>query len=118
MASALALRRRALDEVGLFDEGFPLYFNDVDLCYRLREAGWKIVFEPAAQVIHYYGRSSTWRVRPAAIVESHRSLLRFYRKHYRGSISCFGYLLVMAAAWLTMWPRALLASVAQRLTRA
>ncbi len=42
MASALALRRAALDEVGLFDEDFPLYFNDVDLCYRLKQAGWKI----------------------------------------------------------------------------
>ena len=117
MASALALRRRALEETGLFDEDFPLYFNDVDLCYRLREAGWKIVFEPAAQVIHYYGRSSTWQVRPAAIVESHRSLIRFYRKHYRGRIGCLGYWLVVSAAWLTAWPRALLASIAQRLLR-
>lgn len=118
MASALALRRRALEETGLFDDDFPLYFNDVDLCYRLREAGWKIVFEPAAQVIHYYGHSSTWQVRPAAIVESHRSLIRFYRKHYRGRIGCLGYWLVVSGAWLTMWPRALLASIAQRLLRA
>ena len=106
MASALALRRSAIEQVGLFDESFPLYFNDVDLCYRLRQAGWKIVFEPKANAIHYYGLSSTWQVRPAGIVESHRSLIRFYRKHYRGRICWCSYTAVIASAWLTMWPRA------------
>ncbi len=106
MASALALRRAALDEVGLFDESFPLYFNDVDLCYRLKQAGWRIVFEPQAKVTHHYGLSSTWQVRPSAILQSHRSLIRFYRKHYRGRICPCEYALVVAGAWLTMWPRA------------
>jgi N-acetylglucosaminyl-diphospho-decaprenol L-rhamnosyltransferase len=109
MASALALRRAALDEVGSFDEGFPLYFNDVDLCCRLKQAGWRIVFEPKAKVTHHYGQSSTWQVRPSAILQSHRSLIRFYRKHYRGRICPCEYGLVVAAAWLTMWPRAGLA---------
>jgi len=114
MASALALRRAALDQVGLLDEDFPLYFNDVDLCYRLRRAGWKIVFEPRAQVIHHYGQS-TWQVRPAAIMQSHRSLIRFYRKHYRREIGWLGYHLVTVGAWLSMWPRAAFAWVGQRL---
>lgn len=105
MASALALRRGALEEVGLFDEEFPLYFNDVDLCYRLRRAGWRIVFEPKAKVLHHHGRS-TWQVRPGAILESHRSLVRFYRKHYRGRIGWLGYWAVIALAWVTMYPRA------------
>ena len=105
MASAFALRREALDEVGLFDENFPLYFNDVDLCYRLRQAGWRIVFEPAAKVAHVHG-ASTWQVRPRAIFDSHRSLMRFYRKHYRGRVCPCEYGAVMALAWVTMWPRA------------
>jgi len=105
MASALALRRAALDEVGLFDESFPLYFNDVDLCYRLRRAGWRIVFEPRAKVLHHHGRS-TWQVRPGAIIESHRSLIRFYRKHYRGRVGWMGYWAAIALAALTMYPRA------------
>jgi len=109
MASALALRRAALDEAGLFDESFPLYFNDVDLCYRLKQAGWRIVFEPKARVTHHYGQSSTWQVRPSAILQSHRSLIRFYCKHYRGRICPCEYGLVVAGAWLTMWPRAGLA---------
>lgn len=114
MASALALRRRALDEVGLFDEAFPLYFNDVDLCYRLRQAGWRIVYEPAAKAIHHFGESSTWRVRPNAILESHRGLIRFYAKHYRGRITALSYWTVIVLAWLTMWPRAALAALCGR----
>jgi len=105
MASALAVRRAAVDEVGLFDEGFPLYFNDVDLCYRLREAGWRIVFEPKAKVLHHHGQS-TWQVRPRAVLESHRSLIRFYRKHYRGRVGWLGYWAAVALAGLTMYPRA------------
>jgi len=116
MASAFAVRRSALDEVGLFDEDFPLYFNDVDLCYRLREAGWRIVYEPRAQVIHYYGQS-TRQVRATAVLESHRSLVRFYRKHYRGRIGWPGYTAVTLGARLTMWPRAALAWIAQRVHR-
>jgi hypothetical protein len=109
MASALALRRQALDEVGLFDEHFPLYFNDADLCYRLKRAGWRIVFEPRARVKHFFGESSTWQVRPAAVLESHRSLIGFYAKHYWGHICFCEYLAVVLGAWLTMWPRAALA---------
>jgi len=109
MASALVLRRSALEQVGLFDEAFPLYFNDVDLCYRLKQAGWRIVFEPAAKVKHQHG-ASTRQVRPRAIVESHRGLMRFYRKHYRGRVCPCEYAAVMALTWLTMWPRALWAA--------
>ena len=105
MASALALRRAALEKVGLFDESFPLYFNDADLCYRLRQAGWRIIFQPAARVLHHHG-SSTAQVRVQAVLESHRSLIQFYRKHYRGKVSFAGYWAVVLMAALTMYPRA------------
>ncbi len=115
MFSALALRRAALDDVGLFDEAFPLYFNDVDLAYRLRQGGWSIILEPAAKVVHHYGQSSTWQVRFPTILESHRSLIRFYRKHYRGRIGWIGYTAVVLGAWLSMYPRAFVAWLLQRL---
>ncbi len=105
MASALALRRAALDDAGLFDEGFPLYFNDVDLCYRLRQGGWKIVFEPRAKVLHHHGRSTS-QVRASAVIDSHRGLIRFYRKHYRRGAGRVGYWTVVGGAWLAMYPRA------------
>jgi GT2 family glycosyltransferase len=90
MTSCLLLRRAALAAVGNFDEQFPLFFNDVDLCYRLRAAGWEIWYDPRIRVLHH-GGASTRQVRPAAIWQSHRGLLRFYRKHYRARIGPIGY---------------------------
>ncbi len=82
MTSALLVRRSALDAVGLFDEGFPLFFNDVDLCFRMKEMGWEIWYEPGLTVVHD-GGASTRQIRPEAIRQSHRGLERFYEKHYR-----------------------------------
>jgi hypothetical protein len=90
MASALLIRRRALLQVGLFDEQFPLFFNDVDLCYRLRQAAWRIYFVPQAQAIHHVG-ASTSQARGEALRLSQQGLARFYRKHYRGAFSCPAY---------------------------
>ncbi len=85
MASALLLRGAALKEVGGMDEDFPIFFNDVDLCKRLWDAGWQIWFMPSASMDHV-GGASTSQVPRRMLVESHRSFVRFYRKHYRGSI--------------------------------
>lgn len=114
MSSAFALRRVALEQEGLFDEAFPLYFNDVDLCYRLRQVGWRIVFDPSAKVTHVHG-ASTSQVRPRAILESHRGLMRFYRKHYRGQVCPCEYAAVMGLTWLAMYPRAAWAALRARL---
>jgi len=89
MASSLLLRRAAIEAIydakigGLFDEEFPIFFNDVDLCWRLEKRGWEIWYLPDAEVLHH-GGASTVQVKPAMIAESHRSLRRFYEKHYRG----------------------------------
>ena len=48
----MLIRRSALDEVGLFDEGYWMYMEDLDLCYRFAEAGWVTWYEPSATVIH------------------------------------------------------------------
>jgi GT2 family glycosyltransferase len=90
MASAFLLRREAAREVGVFDEDFPIFFNDVDLCQRLRDAGWEIWFTPEATVIHAHA-ASTSQVRRRMIVESHGSFLRYYRKHYRGRANPLAY---------------------------
>lgn len=85
MASAFLIRKAALDQVGHFDPDFPLFFNDVDLCYRLEAAGWKIAYDPRVRIVHV-GGASTGQVRPEAIRRSHEGLERFYAKHYRGRI--------------------------------
>ncbi len=90
MASALLIRADALTEVGLMDEQFPIFFNDVDLCKRMWDAGWEIWFTPNASMDHV-GGASTGQVRRRMIVESHRSFRAFYRKHYRGEIPAWAY---------------------------
>jgi len=82
MASALLLRSQALEQVGLFDEEFPMFFNDVDLCRRLWDGGWQVWFTPAVSMVHHHG-GSTRLVRGKMIAESGRSFVRYYRKHYR-----------------------------------
>lgn len=61
MGSALAIRREALEQVGLFDERFFMYFEDVDWCRRAWEAGWEAHYVPQAQVIHYHQQQSRSR---------------------------------------------------------
>jgi GT2 family glycosyltransferase len=103
MASSLLLRRAAIESCGgLFDEEFPIFFNDVDLCWRLWQSGWQIWYLPDARVLHH-GGASTRLVKPEMIAQSHRSLRRFYEKHYRRRIASplFGVTLTMmeAAGW-------------------
>jgi len=86
MASSLMLKRTAIESSGgLFDEAFPIFFNDVDLCWRLWHSGWQIWYLPGAAVLHH-GGGGTSQVRPAMIEQSHRSLRCFYEKHYRGAV--------------------------------
>lgn len=94
MGACLLVRREAIAQVGLLDERFFLYFEDVDWCLRLRQAGWRVAFEPAATVVHLANRSSRqigprrWRL----YVES---LLRYFAKHHGllGAVAA-------AAAWV------------------
>ena len=58
MGAALLLRRDALEEVGLFDEEFFLYSEEVDLQYRLRRAGWEVHYFPGVTVVHYESQFS------------------------------------------------------------
>jgi N-acetylglucosaminyl-diphospho-decaprenol L-rhamnosyltransferase len=77
------VRRTAWDEVGGFDEAFFMYLEDVDLCWRLKGAGWRTRYEPAARVVHAIGRS-TDQTPYRMIAEHHRSLLRYAAKTMHG----------------------------------
>jgi GT2 family glycosyltransferase len=86
MGTFLLFRRSALEAIGSpskpFDEGFPIFFNEVDLLFRLRRAGYRCLYAPSVKVLHH-GGESTKQVRKSMIWESHKSLVRFLRKHYR-----------------------------------
>lgn len=81
LGAALAIRKSAFESVGGFDASFFMYFEEVDLCYRLREAGWETHFAPAAIVTHV-GGASTRKQRPAMLLQLYKSLCHFYRLHY------------------------------------
>ena len=76
------MRRTALAEVGLFDEGYWMYMEDLDLCYRFREAGWITWYEPSATVVHIKAGTSGKLRGPKLDYAFHYGMLRFYRKHY------------------------------------
>lgn len=75
-------RRTALDQVGLFDEGFWMYMEDLDLCYRFAEAGWITWYEPDVTVRHVKAGSSGAVRSPRLNYAFHYGMFRFYRKHY------------------------------------
>jgi len=81
MAAALMLSRAALDEVGLFDEGFFIYSEEVDLQLRLRRAGWDVHFFPEATVVHHESQFSA-EIPERRINEMWRSRHRYWRKHH------------------------------------
>ena len=79
--AAIALRTKAIAAVQLFDEGFtPAYFEDTDLCQRLRKQGWKIVYNPAATLVHHESLSLPDELQRSCYYN--RGRLRFIFKHY------------------------------------
>ncbi|MCB1035764.1 MAG: glycosyltransferase family 2 protein [Acidobacteria bacterium] len=76
----LAFRRDAWDRVGSFDEAYPLYFEETDWLHRLRRAGGKAAYVPAAEGVHLYDQSARLEPRAAAWFAQSRS--RFLRRHY------------------------------------
>lgn len=81
IGACLGLRREALEQVGLLDEGFFMYYEDVDLCYRLGQAGWKVYYQPGIEVRHEHQRGSASLLPNRLTWEHARSLVRLFRKH-------------------------------------
>ena len=80
--AAFAVRKSALAEIGYLDEGFyPAYFEETDLCYRARQAGYKVLYVPQAVAIHHES-STTGKNTPRHYHFYHRNRLRFVLKHY------------------------------------
>ncbi len=87
VGAAMLARRSALEAVrvpncrGPFDESFFMYSEELDLCRRLKQAGWRIVYVPEALVIHYEGRSSE-QVTAARHIHFNASKVRYYEKYF------------------------------------
>ena len=81
VGACVFIRRTAFDDVGGFDPAFFLYFEDVDLCVRLRRRGWRVVLEPSCVVVHEHRGDSRGSLTGWATRRHIESSLRFWRKH-------------------------------------
>jgi GT2 family glycosyltransferase len=84
LGACILARRAVVEQVGMLDERFFMYAEEVDWCYRIRQAGWSIWQEPRARVTHV-GGAATSQFRSRMLVALYDSRLRFFRKHYRPS---------------------------------
>jgi len=96
--ACLILRQEVLDSVGLLDEDYFIYSEEVDLCYRIRRAGWHVCWVPQAVVVHYEGQS-TRQVAPQMFLRLYEGKVMFFHKN-RGVLAAQVYKLILLAAAL------------------
>ena len=108
----MMIREKALKQVGFFDEDYFFYGEDLDLCYRFKEKGLKIVYTPITKIIHYKGAASGMKSTSAhitkatkeskrrALLESTRAMRLFYQKHLSQKYPFFINLLIYIAIFL------------------
>ena len=89
MGAALMVKRSITDRIGTMDEQFFMYYEEVDLCYRVKQAGWRVVFVPAAVITHLGGQSAG-QIPVKKQIVAITSLIKFFRKHRgRGTTAIF-----------------------------
>ena len=106
----LMIRRKVVEEIGMLDEGFFMYGEDLDWCLRTQRAGWAVMYHPDAQIIHYQGQSTKYNSRKAA-VEFYRAMYLFHKKHFAKECSpitngliYFGILVKAVLSWRRFFP--------------
>jgi GT2 family glycosyltransferase len=77
----LMIRRRTIEQIGLLDEQFFMYGEELDWCLRAKRAGWTVMYCPTAEIVHFKGASARSNSRKAT-VEFYRAMYLFYRKHF------------------------------------
>lgn len=106
--ACLLLRREALEQIGLLDEGYFMYTEEVDLCYRLARAGWELWYVPAAVVTHFGGASSA-QMAEEMYLQLYRSKVQFFRK-FGGAARARQAKALLALAYVPRWLAATLGS--------
>ena len=93
--SFMMIKKSVLDQVGYFDERFFMYCEDIDLCHRINEEGYKIYYVPSTQIVHYKGES-TQKGNIDHIKTFHRSLYLFFQKYYgKGHVLFFRWFIIL-----------------------
>lgn len=94
--AAMMVRRQVVEQVGGLDPGYFMYSEELDWCRRIRAAGWRVVYFPAAQIIHHSGKSSEQAV-TARHINFQRAKLRYYRKYHGGAAALLLRLFLLAS---------------------
>jgi hypothetical protein len=79
--ACLLVRREAIQQVGVMDETFFMFNEDVDWCRRMKLAGWQVTYVPDARVVHHVGASRE-KVANRVIYERHRGMIHYFHKHH------------------------------------
>jgi GT2 family glycosyltransferase len=114
LGACILVRRHILEAIGLMDESYFMFSEEIDLCYRIRQAGWHIFWVPRAQIVHLGGQS-TRQVKTEMFLRLYEGKLRYMRKHY-GRLQTWLYkimllfaslarLVVAPVAWLERPPK-------------
>lgn len=99
--ACLLLRKEVLEQVGFLDEDYFIYSEEVDLCYRIQRAGWRMYWMPQAEVVHFGGQS-TQQVPTEMFLHLYHSNIKYFRKHYGWSATQIYKLILRIAALLRL----------------
>lgn len=77
----MLVRKETIEQIGLLDEDYFMYGEDIDWCYRIKQTGWKVVYYGKVEIVHYKGSSSK-KQKSKLIYEFYRAMYLFYNKHY------------------------------------
>lgn len=102
MGAYMTVRKDVIEKVGMLDEEYFMYGEDIDWCWRIKHAGYKIMYVPSSHIIHYkYGSSQLIPFRTIRL--AHKAMVIFYRKHYAPQYNWLFNQLVYAGIWLRMY---------------
>jgi GT2 family glycosyltransferase len=96
----MLVRGEAIQQAGLMDESFFMYGEDLDWAYRIKDAGWKIYYNPTVTVLHV--KKASTRQNPRAQVEFYRAMDIFYRKHFAAQTPWWLHSLIVSAVFLRL----------------
>ncbi len=95
----MLVRSKTIQEVGLLDEIFFMYGEDIDWCYRIKAANWKIIYYSDAKIVHYKGASTSKKQNKKLMYEFYRAMYIFYNKHYKEGYPW----ITTAATYMGIW---------------
>lgn len=81
MGAFMIIRREVIEKIGMLDENFWIWFEEVDFCKRAKAAGWKILYTPEVKIIHHYGQSFKQAMGVKKQKDFNRSLSYYFKKH-------------------------------------